>query len=93
MWMIHPRRTNEDGSPAEMTERDLEMMLSDSSRLAELRSRLSSLSWFMKELKEPIARQANVEDGVTGHFWEGRFKSPRLLDESAVLLCSIYIDL
>jgi hypothetical protein len=32
------------------------------------RSRLSSLGWFMKCLKEPLARLANKQDGCTGPF-------------------------
>lgn len=36
------------------------------------RKRLESLSWFMKCLNEPIARQANNEDGCTGHFYRTR---------------------
>jgi hypothetical protein len=57
------------------------------------RDRLASISWFNKLLKEPIARRANCEDGCTGHFWEGRFKSIRLLDKAAVLACMVYVDL
>jgi REP element-mobilizing transposase RayT len=61
--------------------------------LAELRRRLSDLSWYMRCLNETIARRANEEDHCTGRFWEGRFKSQPILDEAGLLACCVYVDL
>lgn len=65
----------------------------DAERVEVLRGRLCSLSWFMAELDEHLARRANAEDGCRGRFWEGRFKAKALLDEAALLTCLVYVDL
>jgi hypothetical protein len=57
------------------------------------RKRLADLGWFMKCLKEPLARRANREDGSSGAFWEARYKSIAVLDEASLLATAAYIDL
>ena len=92
-WRLFPKRRDDEGKPAEPEPLELRMLTADADALAERRRRLASLSWFMRCLSEPIARRANAEDQVTGHFWEGRFRCQRLLDEAAILACSVYVDL
>ena len=90
---LFPLRDETTGEPIEPTEHDLAMITADYELLAERRKRLASLSWFMRCLCENIARAANDEDNTKGRFWAGRFKSVALLDEAAILACSVYVDL
>jgi REP element-mobilizing transposase RayT len=90
---VFPPRDDATGEPVEPGEHDLAMLTANSDRLAEVRKRLANLSWFMRCLCEKIARAANHEDGSSGRFWAGRFKSVALLDEAAIVACSVYVDL
>lgn len=87
-WLRLGSKKRQDNAECE-----IERVLDNADRIDELRERLGSLSWFMKYMNEPIARQANREDGCKGRFWEGRFKSIALLDEPAVVGGMVYVDL
>jgi hypothetical protein len=87
-----PKRKSRKGAKPTIEESINALTLSPD-RIAILRSRLSSLSWFMGQLNEFIARAANKEDEVKGHFWESRFKSKVLLDDAAILAGMAYVDL
>jgi REP element-mobilizing transposase RayT len=93
-WLtLFPKRKKASGQPADPNQAELDQILNDAGRLAQLRKRLSDISWWMRCTAEPIARRANREDEVTGHFWEGRYKAQWLLDEASLLACSMYVDL
>lgn len=92
-WLrLHPGRRLDDFL-ADPTPTQIQMLVNQPGKIAELRSRLSNISWFMKDLTEPIARLANKEDGCKGCFWEKRFSASRIVDEAGALACSAYVDL
>ena len=93
-WLrLFPKRRDEEGVPADPEEHELATVTTDAERLAEIRMRLSDVSWWMRCAAENIARRANKEDECTGRFWEGRFKAQLILDEPSLLACATYVDL
>ena len=89
-WLRRRRGVPESAEP---TEEEIGELLKSPIRIEMLRRRLHDLSWLLKSLKEPIARRANLEDGVKGHFWEGRFRASALLDDAAAVAVCAYVDL
>jgi REP element-mobilizing transposase RayT len=89
-WKRRKKGIPDDEAP---TREEVSQITSNPERLATARQRLSSLSWFMRELKHPISRRANLEDGVKGAFWDQRFRSIKILDDAALLAIAIYVDL
>jgi hypothetical protein len=93
-WLtIFPPRRGGKKAASPPTEEEISTLAACQERIAQLRQRLCSLSWFMGRLNEFIARVANKEDKVKGRFWESRFKCQALLDEAAIASCMVYVDL
>jgi REP element-mobilizing transposase RayT len=87
-WItLSPRQ---DGPPIES---QITAITAAPKRVAQLRRRLGSLSWFMSQVNGFISRKANKEDGVKGRFWESRFKCRALLDDAAIVAGMVYVDL
>jgi hypothetical protein len=91
-FVLYPPRDTKR-QPIQVTSEFIESKIQDTAWVDEIRNRLSSISWFMKCLKEPLARLANKADDCKGTFFEGRFKSVGVLDEETLLSCCAYIDL
>ena len=90
-FRIHPPRVNRKA--LNVTPELLQELTSNGDYVAKIRQRLGDIGWFMKSLKEPIARLANQADGTSGAFWQSRFKSIAILDTNALLAVCAYIDL
>jgi hypothetical protein len=88
---LFPPRRNRKVQP--VTPQWIAEKVADPEWIAKRREYLQSTSWFMKLLKEPLARMANREDECEGAFFSPRFKSIAILDLPSLLSVCAYIDL
>ncbi|MEZ6098409.1 MAG: hypothetical protein R3E01_05505 [Pirellulaceae bacterium] len=84
---------SKDGTIKEICENEILIQSKDPERVEKLRMRLSHPSVFMASLCEHVARRCNREDGVKGHFWEERHGCRNLVDDAAIMVCGVYVDL
>lgn len=92
-WLRITPKLNANGGGKEPTESEVNVLLNDAYQLAEIRARLSDVSWWMRYFSHYMAVRSNLEDEVRGHFWEARFGSEILDSNASVLACMIYVDL
>jgi hypothetical protein len=93
-WLtLFPHYSRKKDAAEPPTEQQISALADNTERIAQLRKRLSSISWFVGRLNEFIARAANKEDNVQGRFWESRFRCLPLLDVAAIAACMVYVDL
>ena len=90
--MICPPRKIAD-KPAEPTEAELNSIRGCPVRVAEIRQRLSSVSWWMRLLNQRVAQRANKEENEKGRFWQDRYRAIRLIDEESLVACAAYVEL
>ena len=91
--MICPLQRDKTGQAIKPTAKQIRAIAGCPIRLAEIRKRLSSVSWWMRLLCQRVATRSNAEDQQTGRFFQDRYKATRLLDEASLLACSVYVDL
>ncbi|MFO0923980.1 MAG: hypothetical protein U0905_15985 [Pirellulales bacterium] len=93
-WLrICPKRKDKNGAPLDPNAREILAITCNQEEVLSLRRRLSDISWWMRLICQRVGARANKEDGVTGHFFQSRFTSVRLADETSLLACAAYVDL
>jgi hypothetical protein len=69
-WLLLcPLRRTDNGEPEEPTAEEIGTIVNVPERLAEIRRRLSDISWLMRMISEPLARRSNREEQLSGRFW------------------------
>lgn len=91
--MLCPKRKGRDGEALEPKQNEINSICNDQPKLKQIRRRLSDMSWWMRLLCQRIAQRANREEELSGKFWESRFQSVKILDETGLLACAAYVDL
>jgi hypothetical protein len=89
--LVPPR--NKGREPLPVSDEWVRARVRDTAGVETARQRLQSLGWFMKSLKEPLARIANRQEKTRGAFFESRFKSIAILDDESLLATCVYVDL
>ncbi|MFC1758535.1 transposase [Planctomycetota bacterium] len=89
--LFPPRGVNRQ--PLELTDAWVKQQMADEKFVEKCRGRLADLGWFMKCLKEPLARMVNKLEEQSGAFWQSRYKSIAVLDDEALVATCAYIDL
>ena len=73
-FALFPMRDTQ-GNPTPITDARVARFAANMDWISKMRGRLANLGWFMKSLKEPLARTANKEEGVSGAFWRDATKA------------------
>jgi hypothetical protein len=77
----------------EPTHKEIITLAADHARIAEIRIRLSDISWFLRLLQQRITLFCNREDDYTGRFWSDRFRSILLIEQKFYWLAMANVDL
>ncbi|MDZ4753379.1 MAG: hypothetical protein SGJ11_02655 [Phycisphaerae bacterium] len=72
-YALRKRLKIRPGDP--VSDAEIAAAVADPTLIAKWREDLASVSFLHKLLKQKFAWACNRQDKVTGHFWEGRFKS------------------
>ena len=86
-------RSGQEQFPTEPSQASVKALAKDKKKIKTIRIRLSDISWLMRAFCQHVSVRANREDKKKGRFWQGRFFSQPLIDESALLACAVYIEL
>jgi len=91
--MLCPHRRSPDSAAMPPMQPEINSIANCPVKCAEIRKRLSNISWWMRLLCQRVAQRANHEDEETGRFFQDRYRATRLVDEASLLACAAYVDL